>query len=463
MKTEHLILSALVKNEAYMRETVPHLKEEYFSDGADLTVFSIITEFINKYNQAPTISALTVELNQRTDLSEAAHANADRVINTIENSEDISQTKWLVDKTETFCQEKAIYNALVKAIAIADGQDSKTPKTAIPSLLTDALSVSFDTKLGHDYLDDAESRYDFYHTTVSRLPFDIEILNKATRGGIPDKTLNIILAGTNVGKSLIMCHLATSYLQAGKNVLYITLEMAEERIAERIDANLLNTDLDFLMQLPKETFMQKINRVKAKTVGKLKIVEYPTASAGAANFRHLLNELRLKSKFVADVIFIDYINLCTSSRIKAGSAANSFTIVKSIAEELRGLAVEFKLPIWSATQTTRSGLSSSDLDLTDVSESIALASTCDFMLGVTQSEEMAELEQYSFKQLKSRYGDKNKFLRFAVGVDKGKMRLFDIDPDEGSMDDKPLMDKTSFGSSDFERGRGKPKHFTGFK
>lgn len=456
MKLEHVILSNLVSNEAYMRKVIPFLKRDYFTEMSDAVAFDLIWSYVDKYNSSPSKEALRIDLNQKSDLSEPVYKNVDQLIDSLE-ADQVTKTDWLVDKTEEFCQDKALYNAVLASIKIMDDKDGKTPKTAIPQILQDALGVSFDTKMGHDYIEDAESRYDFYHTAVSRIPFDIEILNTITKGGIPPKTLNILLAGTNVGKSLIMCHLAAAYMMSGKNVLYITMEMAEERISERIDANLLNVDLDDMMAVDKSTFKKKIERIRQKTVGRLKVVEFPTASAGAANFRHLLNELKLKNNFVPDVILIDYINICTSSRIKAGANANSFTIIKAIAEELRGLAVEFGVPIWSATQTTRSGLSNSDLELGDVSESIALASTCDFMLAISQSEELAELNQYMFKQLKSRYGDKNKNKRFVVGVEKGKMRLFDIDQEEASTEDKPLMDKTGFGQQDFERNRPKSK------
>ena len=455
MKLEHTILSGLVYDESYLRKVYPYLRRDYFSDQSEIVTFELIKDFVDKYNTCPSKESLSIDLSQKEGVSEAVFKQAKELIDAI--STPIVKQDWLIDRTEEFCQDKALYNAALNSIKIMDEKDGKVPRTAIPSLFQEALGVSFDSKLGHDYLDDAESRYDFYHSSVSRMPFDIEMLNKVTKGGIPPKTLNILLSPTNVGKTLMMCHFGYSYLRDGKNVLYITLEMAEERISERVDANLLNIDLDDMARIDKESFLKKIEMVKQKTTGRFKVVEYPTASAGAANFRHLLSELKLKQNFVPDIIFIDYINLCISSRIKPGGSANSFTIVKAIAEELRGLAVEFNVPIWTGTQVTRSGLSNSDLDLEDVSESIALASTCDFMLGVTQSEEMAELNQYMFKQLKSRYGDKNKHKRFVVGVDKGKMRLFDVDPEEAGTEDKPLMDKTSFGQEDFQRRKPKSK------
>lgn len=456
MRLEHLIFANLIGNESYMRKVIPFIHRDYFAQPSDQTLFRLIEAYVDKYNASPSKEALLVDLGNTDGLTEQLYSQVEDTLGELK-VDDVTRVEWLVDKTEEFCQDRALYNAVAQSIQVLDDKKSDIPRSAIPKMLQDALAVSFDTKLGHDYLEDAEARFDFYHTKVARLPFDIEILNKITKGGVPPKTLNILLAGTNVGKSLIMCHLAAAYMQAGKNVLYITMEMAEERISERIDANLLNVDLDDMLSIPKANFMAKIERIRQKTVGRLKVVEYPTASAGAANFRHLLNELRLKENFEADVILIDYINICTSSRIKASSNANSFTIVKAIAEELRGLAVEFNVPIWSATQTTRTGLSNSDLELGDVSESIALASTCDFMLAISQSEELAELNQYMFKQLKSRYGDKNKIKRFMVGVDKGKMRLFDIDQDEASTEDKPLMDKTSFGEQDYERHKPKSK------
>jgi archaellum biogenesis ATPase FlaH len=356
--------------------------------------------------------------------------------------------QWLIDSTEKWCQEKAIYNAIMDSIQILDGTDGKNDKGAIPELLSDALSVSFDPNIGHDYMDDSDSRYDFYHRVEERVPFDLEYMNKITKGGIPKKSLNIILAGTGVGKSLAMCHMASANLLDGKNVLYITMEMAEEKIAERIDANLLNVTLDDLSALSKDMYDKKIERVRGKTSGKLIVKEYPTASAGSGHFRHLLNELKLKKHFVPDIIYIDYLNICTSSRIKGGAQVNSYTLVKAIAEELRGLAVEFNVPVVSATQTTRSGYSNSDVGLEDTSESFGLPATADFMVALISSEELEDLGQIMVKQLKNRYGDPNTYKRFVVGVDRAKMRLFDVEQtaqEDIGYDDKPIFDNSGFG------------------
>jgi replicative DNA helicase len=444
-KTELVILRHLLNDEDFARRTLPYLKSDYFHDRLEKTVYQEIDKFISKYNNLPTKEALTLEMDQRNDLSDEEFSSASSLISHLDGEE--VDTQWLTDTTEKWCQEKAIYNAIMNSIAILDGNDKKNDKGAIPELLSDALSVSFDPNIGHDFLDDAESRYDFYHKVEERIPFDLEYLNRITKGGLPNKTLNIILAGTGVGKSLAMCHMASANLLDGKSVLYVTMEMSEERIAQRIDANLLNVTLDDLEALSKDMYDKKIERVRGKTSGKLIVKEYPTASAGSGHFRHLLNELRLKRSFVPDIIYIDYLNICASSRVKAGAQVNSYTLIKAIAEELRGLAVEFNVPLVSATQTTRSGYGNSDVELTDTSESFGLPATADMMIALVSSEELEDLGQIMVKQLKNRYSDTNP-KRFVVGVDRAKMRLFDCEQtaqEDVGYDDKPIFDQSTFG------------------
>lgn len=465
MKLEHVIFSNLVTNEEYLRKVFPFIQKDYFSDTSDKVLFELISDYINKYNRAPSTEALKVDLQLKDSLT---NDTFDNVVKAIEGLEPDAMTNmnWLVDNTEKFCQDKALYNAVLESIKIMDDKQTQIPRSAIPKILQDALGISFDSQIGHDFIEDADERFEFYHRTDSRLPFDIELLNKITGGGLPPKSLSVLLAGTGVGKSLAMCHMAAANLMIGKNVLYITMEMSEEKIAERIDANLMNTPIQEMLLMDKEKFDAKIARIKSHTVGKLVIKEYPTASAGSANFRHLLNELKMKRNFVPDVIYIDYLNICMSSRIKAGSNVNSYTMIKAIAEELRGLAVEFNVPIITATQINRTGFASSDPELTDTSESFGLPATADFMIAMSQSEQLAELGQIMFKQLKNRYNDINYYKRFVVGVDKSKMRLFDIDQDEANTEDKPLMDKTEFGQQDFDRKKPKSKFadkFGGFK
>ena len=444
-KMELVILRHLLNNEDFSRRTLPYLKSEYFHDRLEKTVYEEIDKFINKYNSLPTKEALTLEMDNRTDLSDEDFSQCSNLISTLNGEE--ADRDWLADTAEKWCQEKAIYNAIMNSIAILDGNDKKNDKGAIPELLSDALGVSFDPNIGHDFLENSDERYEFYHRVEERVPFDLEYLNKITKGGLPKKSLNIILAGTGVGKSLAMCHMASANLLNGKNVLYITLEMAEEKIAQRIDANLLNVTLDDLEALSKDMYDKKIERVRGKTSGKLIVKEYPTASAGSGHFRHLLNELKLKRSFVPDIIYIDYLNICTSSRIKSGAQVNSYTLVKAIAEELRGLAVEFNLPVVSATQTTRSGYSNSDVGLEDTSESFGLPATADFMVALISSEELEDLGQIMIKQLKNRYGDPNLYKRFVVGVDRAKMRLFDCEQtaQDDVVDDGPIFDKGTFG------------------
>ena len=459
MKLEQAILTSLIYNEDFLRKVLPFIKPEYFSDRTERTLFNEITSFTETYNSPPEIAALSIAVKEKTNLTDDEVQKCEDYLSEIEKDNNPkTEIQWLVDKTEKFCQEKAIYNAVLGSISILDGKDKTNDKGAIPKILSDALAISFDTTVGHDYLQDSDERYEFYHRKEERIPFDLDIFNKITKGGLPAKTLNIALAGTGVGKSLFMCHMAAGAMVQGKNVLYITLEMAEEKIAERIDANLLNVTLDDLMELPKDLYDKKVERVKSKTTGKLIIKEYPTASASTIHFRTLLNELNLKKSFIPDIIFVDYLNICCSARIRAGSNINSYTYVKSIAEELRGLAVEYNLPIVSATQTTRSGFTSSDPGLEDTSESFGLPATADLMFALITSEDLEALGQIMVKQLKNRYNDPSYYKRFTVGVDRAKMKLYDIDQSgqmniiDAGHDDKPL---NTFGNRD--------KKFEGFK
>lgn len=443
---ERVLLSNLAYNEAFARKTLPFLKPEYFDNPSEKVVFQIIDAYINKYNAFPTSEALQIELANKEGLNEELFKQCNAVVDQLQIQEE-TNLDWLVDQTEEFCKEHALLNALRKAIEIVDDKDGKLTRGAIPGILQDALGVSFDSNIGHDYLEDAQKRFDYYHDKISRLPFDIELLNQVTNGGVPNKTLNIILGGVNVGKTLIMCHFASSYLMRGKNVLYITLEMSEDEISKRIDANLMDIAMNDLMVISHETFMRKISQLKNKTQGKLKVKEYPTASAGAANFRYLLNEYRIKNNFIPDVIFIDYINICASTRIKGYGNHNSYTIIKAIAEELRGLAVEFNVPLWSATQLTRSGFTSSDVGLEDTAESFGLPATADFMIAAMQPEQYERLNQYLMKQLKNRYNHRSASKRFVVGVDTPKMRLYDVEQEahDDLGEDKPIMDNTKVG------------------
>ena len=443
---EKTIISHLVFNEAFARKTLPFLKDEYFVNQHEKTVYKLIDTYVKKYNSTPTKEVLHIELKNKEGLAENTYKESKVLIDdlTVENTE----VQWLLDSTEKFCQEKAIYNAIMASIKILDDKTGATSTGSIPTLLSDALGVSFDVSIGHDYFANADDRFDFYHRKEEHIPFDLELLNKITKGGLVRKTLNIALAGTGVGKSLFMCHCASYNLTQGKNVLYITMEMAEEKIAERIDANLLNVTVDELSVLPKDSYDKKISRLKEKTVGKLVIKEYPTASAGAGHFRHLLNELRIKRNFVPDIIYIDYLNICSSSRIKSGSNVNSYTYIKAIAEELRGLAVEFNVPVVSATQTTRGGYGNSDVELTDTSESFGLPATADLMFALISTEELEDRGQLMVKQLKNRYNDPTLHRRFVVGIDRAKMRLFDVDSSEQTLqDDKPVFSKSSFGQT----------------
>jgi replicative DNA helicase len=462
MKLETTILKHLIYSEDYLRKVLPFLKEEYFSDRTEKAIYNEITSFTSTYNVPPSIEALGLAIKDLRNITDAEVEKCEEYLKEIEQTKsEQSQIQWLVDKTEKFCQEKAIYNAVLGSISILDGKDKTHDKGQIPKILSDALGVTFDTSVGHDYLENSDERYEFYHRKEERIPFDLDYFNKITKGGLPAKTLNIALAGTGVGKSLFMCHVAAGAMSQGRNVLYITMEMAEEKIAERIDANLLNVSLDDLTDLSKEMYDKKVAKVKSKTTGKLIIKEYPTASASATHFRTLLNELNLKKSFVPHIIFIDYLNICCSSRIKAGSNINSYTYVKSIAEELRGLAVEYNVPIVSATQTTRSGFSSSDPGLEDTSESFGLPATADLMFALISSEELEELGQIMVKQLKNRYNDPTYYKRFTLGVDRSKMRLYDVEQSgqDGLADagqDKPI-------NTFSERELKAKKSFDGFK
>jgi archaellum biogenesis ATPase FlaH len=404
------------------------MRADYFGDNTEKVVFKEIFEFVNKYKNLPTHESLVINFTESKSLTEVEVRDSIELLNEMHMSrEEKVESKWLVEQTEKFCQDKAIYNAIMESVSILDDKNGVKPKGEIPKLLSDALGVSFDQHIGHDYMSDYQSRFDFYHKVESRVKFDLDIFNKITKGGLPTKTLNIALAGTGVGKSLFMCHVAGSCLSQGQNVLYITLEMAEERIAERIDANLLNIDLNELQTMTKEDYERKFKVLQNKAHGKLIIKEYPTASASSLHFRALLSELHLKKNFVPDIIFIDYLNICASARIKAGGSVNSYTYIKSIAEELRGLAVEHNVPIVSATQTTRSGFSNSDVGLEDTSESFGLPATADFMFALITTEELQQLNQIMVKQLKNRYSDPNNNKRFVVGVDRAKMRLYDAE------------------------------------
>ena len=455
-KVEVLILRNLLYNEEYVRKVIPFIKSEYFEDQNQKIVFEEILKFVQQYNQPATKEVLCIEVENRQDINDTSFKEVTQLISYLDGEP--TEFEWLVDTTEKWCRDRAIYIALMESIHIADGKDEKKNRDSIPSILSDALAVSFDTHIGHDYLLDYEKRYESYHKKEEKIEFDLEYFNKITKGGIPNKTLNIALAGTGVGKSLFMCHVASSVLLQGRNVLYITLEMAEERIAERIDANLLNVPIQDISELPKQMFENKVTNLAKKTQGTLIIKEYPTASAHSGHFKSLLNELALKKSFHPDIIFIDYLNICSSSRFRGGSNVNSYTLVKSIAEELRGLACEFNVPIVSATQTTRSGYGSSDVELTDTSESFGLPATADLMFALISTEELEGLGQILVKQLKNRYNDPTIHKRFVVGIDRAKMRLYDC---EQSAQDE-VLDKGKDEEYTYEEQKPK-KSFEGFK
>lgn len=425
---EQVIFSHLVHNEPYGRKVIPFLKAEYFQDATDRVLFKLIEKFVQQFNSFPNKTALKVKAEEYSEeqFTDEQFTELCGKIDAIQ-PDDSSKIEWVIEQTEKFCKDRALYNAISDAIRIMDDKTGKKQPGIIPQMLTDALSISFNVSLGHDFLEDWEKRWDYYHKAESHIPFDLEMMNKITRGGLLRKTLTVILAGTNVGKSLAMCHMAASHLALGKNVLYITLEMAEEEIAQRIDGNLLNVPLEELTSLPKDVYEKKVARIRDKTLGKLIIEEYPTSSAGAANFRHLLNELRLKKKFTPDVIYVDYINICCSSRVRLGGNVNSYTYVKAISEELRGLAVEFNVPLVTATQLNREGYSSSDPGLDDTAESFGLPATADLMLVMVTNDDLQKLGQILFKQLKNRYRNPFKDRKFFVGVDYEKMRLYDLE------------------------------------
>ena len=453
---EKTTLAELVGNEQYARKVLPFMKGEYFADRTERIVFEEIQKFVEKYNALPTKSSLEIEIDTRRDLNEDDIRHVLGVVKELENDKDIN-FDWLVETTEKFCKDKAVYNAIVEGIQIIDGKDKKRGPDAIPSILTDALAVGFDNRVGHDYLADSDERYDYYHTVEEKIPFDLEFFNRITKGGLPPKTLNIALAGTGVGKSLFMCHMAANCMNQGRNVLYITLEMAEERIAERIDANLMNVSMEDLHDIPKVIYDTMINNISKETNGQLVIKEYPTASAHSAHFRGLIKELAIKKSFKPDIIFVDYLNICASSRFKGAQNVNSYMYVKAIAEELRGLAVETNVPIMSATQTTRSGFSNSDVGLEDTSESFGLPATADLMFALISNEELDAVNHIAVKQLKNRYNDPTINKRFVIGIDRAKMRLMDLDEsqqdgladsnqtEEEDLFDTPTFDKTEFG------------------
>jgi replicative DNA helicase len=419
------ILKNLIHNETYTRQVLPFIQPDYFEERIDRIVFEEISKFLDKYDKTPTKEVLHIEVEKRVDVTEEEYKSVEQLISALDTGE--SESKWLLDTTEEWCKSRAIYLALIKSIQIADGQDEHKKPEAIPNILSDALAVGFDQHVGHDYIGDSDDRFAYYHRVENKISFDLEYLNKITSGGISDKTLNIALAGTGVGKSLFMCHHASSVLLQGKNVLYITMEMAEEKIAERIDANLLDTNIKDIQELPEKIFNKKITNLSKKTEGQLIVKEYPTASAHCGHFKSLLQELKLKKSFTPDIIFVDYLNICASSRYRSAVNVNSYSYVKAIAEELRGLAVEFSLPIVSATQTTRSGFASSDPNLTDTSESFGLPATADLMFALISTEELEGLNQIMVKQLKNRYNDPTINKRFVLGIDRAKMRLYDVE------------------------------------
>lgn len=441
---EETIITNLIYNEEYFRKVFPYLKEDYFEDNTLRKIFSTYSEYVENYKDIPSTEALKISLEKRKDFSDDEYKLALNTVDSLKLKE--NKIEFLFNETEKFCQDRDLFNAIRRSITILDGKDKELDKGAIPKMISDSLGISFNTSIGHDFLEDFETRYDFYHKVEERIETDIDLLNKIIKGGFPKKSLSVFLATTGGGKSLLKCHIASTCLMYGKNVLYITMEMAEERIAQRIDANLLDITLDELEQMPKDVYERKIHRIKSKTTGQLIIKEYPTGSAHAGHFRHLINELRLKKNFVPDIIFIDYLNICASSRIR-GNNANSYTIVKSIAEEIRGLAMEFNVPIISSSQFNRAAYGSSDVDLENTSESIGLAYTCDLILALITSEELDEMGQIMIKQLKNRWGDLSYYRKFVIGVDRAKMKVFNledgaqkkiINPDSG-----PVMDKSN--------------------
>ena len=463
IKIETVILQSLLHNEEYFRKVIPFLKREYFIANEEQKTFDEIKNFITEFNTLPNKDAIIIALQNDKTLNDETYKETVSYVSSLEDEK--YDYNWLLQTTEKFCKDKAIYNAIINSISIIDGRNKSLSTDGIPQLLQDALGVCFDANVGHDYIDDADSRYDFYHKVETRIPFDLDYLNKITNGGLPNKTLNVVLAGTGVGKSLFMCHVAASTLSQGKNVLYITLEMAEERIAERIDANLMNITLDQLKDLPKGIFDNRIEKIKSKCTGKLIITEYPTAGAHVGHFRSLLNELQLKRRFKPDIIIVDYLNICASSRFKAGANINSYTLIKSIAEELRGLAVEEALPILSATQTTRGGYGNTDVELTDTSESFGLPATVDLMFALIATEELDQLNQIMVKQLKNRYNDPTINKRFVIGIDRARMKLFDLEQtaQKHISDSGIKMDESKMDQYDVAAILRKNRDFSGIK
>ena len=450
-----MILKQFFTNDAFMRKVVPFMDPAYF-EGTHQFLFKEYVQYVAKYNNLPSQESFRISLKESENpASDQIFEHAIDILPDLFTEDKLTDPAWLLENTEKWCQDRALFNAVMESISIIDGKHQTMTKNALPEILSKALAVTFDTNVGHDYLSNADERYDFYHRVEERVPFDIEYLNVITKGGLPNKSLNVILAGTGVGKSLFMCHAAAAALSQGKNALYITMEMAEERIAERIDANLLDVSLDKITDLTRESFTSKVDKIAAKTHGKLIIKEYPTSQAHAGHFRALLNELKLKKKFVPDIIYIDYLNICGSSRIKQGGSVNSYTFIKSIAEELRGLAVEFNLPVMTATQTTRSGFGNSDIGLEDTSESFGLPATADLMLALISNDELKSLGQIMVKTLKNRYADPGMHERFVVGVDRSKMKLYDVDPEDQTLmndgagkaaeDTGPVFDLTTAG------------------
>jgi replicative DNA helicase len=427
VQIEKVILKNLLKNESFTRRVLPFLKSEYFTNEVERNIFNEIRDFTIKYNNLPTADALLIEVDSLRSLTADQAKDASDLIKDLQKDAIDTNADWLLDSTEKFCQEKAIYNAIMKSIDIMNDKGGALTKGAIPDLLTQALAISFDPNVGHDYFEDFEDRYEYYHRVEHKIPFDLDFFNKITKNGFSKKTLNIFLAGTGVGKSLAMCHIAAAALSQGKNVLYITLELAEEEVAKRIDANLMNITIDDLLQLPQDLYLKKANTLKSKSQGKLIVKEYPTASASTLHFKALLNELHLKKSFAPDIIFVDYLNICASARIKPGGNVNSYTYIKAIAEEMRGLAVEFEVPVVSATQTNRTGFTSSDVGLEDTSESFGLPATADFMAALISTEQLQELNQIMVKQLKNRYADPSTNKRFVLGIDRAKMKLYDVE------------------------------------
>ena len=457
MNIENTILSNLVHNEEYARRVIVFLKGEYFQSNTDKIVFDEIQTFYSKYNDVPSKEALRISIESREGLNSTEYEETNHLVEMLVVDETPNE-QWLLDETEKFCKDKAVYNAIMESISIIDEPDGKQSEGSIPELLSTALAVSFDTHIGHDFLDNAEERYEFYQRKEERIPFDIDYLNKITKGGIPRKTLNILMAGTGVGKTIGMCHMAASNLTMGKNVLYITAEMAEERIAERIDANLMDVEVDSLKDLSFERYSKKIEAIQSKTTGKLIVKEFPTSTAHAGHFRHLLKELALKKNFMPDIIYIDYLNICASQRLSGAKDVNSYTYVKAIAEELRGLAVEYNVPIWSATQVNRTGFNSSDMGLEDTSESFGLPATADLFLALIQTDELQDLNQVMVKQLKNRYGDENLNKRFVIGINKAKMKWYDVEQDaQTDITGNAIPDANAAPDSVFSTSKGKSK------